>query len=62
MVWDGYSVTREFRGDRYQITIKNPNHVSTGVTKMMVDGKEVQGNIIPLAGDKKVHQVEVVLG
>jgi cellobiose phosphorylase len=62
MVWDGYSVTREFRGDRYQITIKNPNHVSTGVTKMMVDGKEVQGNIIPLTGDKKVHQVEVVLG
>ncbi len=60
--WDGYSVTREFRGDIYKITIQNPNHVSKGVVRMTVDGKEVQGNIIPLAGDKKVHEVEVVLG
>ncbi len=60
--WDGYTVTREFRGETYNITVKNPNHVSTGVTKMTVDGKEVAGNIIPLAGDNKVHEVEVVLG
>lgn len=60
--WDGYSVTREFRGDIYNISIKNPNHVSTGVSKLVVDGKEVSGNIIPFAGDKKVHEVEVVLG
>jgi cellobiose phosphorylase len=60
--WDGYTVTREFRGERYQITIKNPNHVSMGVAKMTVDGKEVEGNIIPFFGDKKVHTVEVVLG
>jgi cellobiose phosphorylase len=60
--WDGYRVTREFRGDLYQITVKNPNHVSKGVVKMIVDGKEVKGNIIPLAGDKKMHEVEVVLG
>ena len=60
--WDGYTVTREFRGETYKITVKNPNHVSTGVAKMTVDGKEVAGNIIPLAGDKKVHEVEVVLG
>jgi cellobiose phosphorylase len=60
--WDGYTVTREFRGDKYHIAVKNPNHVSKGVAKMIVDGKEVQGNIIPLAGDKKTHEVEVVLG
>jgi cellobiose phosphorylase len=60
--WDGYSVTREFRGDKYQITVKNPNHISKGVARMTVDGKKVQGNIIPVAGDKKVHEVEVVLG
>jgi len=60
--WDGYKVTREFRGDIYNVSIKNPNHVSKGVVKMIVDGKEVAGNIIPVAGDKKVHEVEVVLG
>jgi cellobiose phosphorylase len=60
--WDGYQVTRQFRGDTYKITVKNPNHVSKGVAKMTVDGKEVAGNIIPTVGDSKVHEVEVVLG
>lgn len=60
--WDDYKVTREFRGDQYHITIKNPNHVSKGVVKMIVDGKEIAGNIIPVAGDKRSHEVEVILG
>jgi cellobiose phosphorylase len=60
--WEGYNVTREFRGDIYHITIKNPNHVSKGVVKLTVDGKEVPGNIIPLVGDNKTHEVEVILG
>lgn len=60
--WDGYKVTREFRGDIYKITIKNPNHVSTGVASLVVDGNEVTGNIIPYVGDGKTHQVEVTLG
>lgn len=60
--WDGYTVTRVFRGDTYKITVKNPNHVSKGVVKMLVDGKEVTGNIIPFTGDKQLHEVEVILG
>lgn len=60
--WDGYTVTREFRGDKYHITIKNPKHVSTGVIKLIVDGREVKGNIIPEARDGKVHDVQVTLG
>ncbi len=60
--WDGYRVVREFRGDVFDITIKNPNHVSKGVAKLTVDGKEITGSIIPVANDGKRHIVEVVLG
>jgi cellobiose phosphorylase len=60
--WDGYEVTRHFRGDVFKITIKNPNHVSKGVAKMNVDGKELSGNIIPVFGDGKEHKVEVIMG
>jgi cellobiose phosphorylase len=60
--WDGYRVVREFRGDIFDITIKNPNHVSTGVAKLTVDGKEIDGNIIPVSKDGKRHIVEVILG
>ena len=59
--WNGYKVTRSFKGAEYEITIKNPNHVCRGVNSMLVDGKEVQGNIIPDLKSGK-HQVEVVLG
>lgn len=60
--WEEYSVTRVFRGDTYHIIVKNPNHVSAGVAKLVVDGREIPGNIIPVAGDKKSHEVEVILG
>jgi cellobiose phosphorylase len=60
--WDGYTVTREYRGDTYKITVKNPNHVSSGVAKVTVDNKEISGNILPLFGDGKQHEVEVILG
>ncbi|MDF2541867.1 MAG: hypothetical protein K0S47_1585 [Herbinix sp.] len=60
--WNEYSITREFRGDTYHITVQNPKHVCNGVSKLSVDGTEVSGNIIPVAGDQKLHEVIVVLG
>ena len=60
--WDGFSATRQFRGDTYDIEVKNPDHVEYGVKSMTVDGKPVEGNIIPVCGDGKTHKVEVVLG
>ncbi len=60
--WDEYSVNRVFRGNTYDITVKNPSHVSCGVKSLTVDGKAVEGNVIPFAADGKQHKVEVVLG
>jgi cellobiose phosphorylase len=60
--WDGFNVVRQFRGDTYEIEVKNPDHVCKGVKKLVVDGNEVSGCIVPVAGDGKSHKVEVVLG
>ncbi len=60
--WDGFNASREYRGATYKISIKNPNHVCSGVSKMIVDGTEVEGNIIPAFTDNGVHMVEVTLG
>jgi hypothetical protein len=27
-----------------------------------VDGKEIAGNVVPVFGDDKTHQVEVIMG
>ena len=59
--WDGMKATRQFRGETYDITDKNPNHVCKGVKSMTVDGKAVDGNVIPVMDGGK-HTVEVVLG
>jgi cellobiose phosphorylase len=60
--WDGYTVTRNFRNAVYEISITNPDHVSKGIRKLTVDGKECSGNILPIFGDGKVHKAEVVMG
>ena len=60
--WDGYKVSRRFRGAVYDIEIQNPAHVCRGVKKVTVDGKEISGNVLPAFGDGKTHKVEVILG
>lgn len=59
--WDGFTVTRIFRGATYNITVNNPNHVSAGVKSMTVDGKKIETNIAP-SFDSGVHEVIVELG
>ena len=55
-----YNVTRRFRGGEYNITVKNPDGVQKGVKSITVDGKEIDGNIVPNAEGK--HEVVVVMG
>ncbi len=59
--WDGFTISRLFRGATYNITVKNPDHVSSGVKSMTVDGKAVDGNVIPAFANGN-HAVEVTLG
>lgn len=60
--WKGFSAKRVFRGAIYNISVKNPAAVCTGVKTMLVDGKPVKGNVVPVFKDTKAHTVEVTLG
>ena len=60
--WDGFTASRTFRGDTFEITISNPNHVCKGVKSVTVDGNAIDGNVLPVFGDGKTHKVEVVMG
>ncbi|MBN2743401.1 MAG: glycosyl transferase [Marinilabiliaceae bacterium] len=59
--WEGYTVTRQFRGATYHIRVENPNKVSKGVKTLLVNGKPQDGNIIPLLPVGN-HQIVVQLG
>jgi len=60
--WDGFSITRKFRGATYNVTVSNPSHVSKGIKSVTVDGVAIEGNILPVFEVDTTHVVEVVMG
>lgn len=60
--WDSFKVKRVFRGAAYQIEVFNPKHLSSGIKTIEVDGKEIEGNILPVFSDREPHRVKVVMG
>jgi len=59
--WKTFSVKRKFRGAQYHIEVKNPNGRMKGVASLTVDGKTIEGNIIPLMPAGGTYRVEVVM-
>jgi cellobiose phosphorylase len=61
--WKGFTVKRRFRGVEYLIEVKNPQGISKGVKSLIVDGKQVAGNLLPPPGSGRTAvKVEVTLG
>lgn len=60
--WTGFRVRREFRNAVYDIRVRNPEHAQKGIKKIVVDGKEIPGNKVPLFEDNQTHDVDITLG
>lgn len=58
--WKEYNVKRKFRGSNYNINIQNPNGVCKGIKSIIVDGKNINGNIIKHQSGN--HEVTVIMG
>lgn len=60
--WEEFTLSRLFRGVRYNISVKNPDGVSKGVKSIICDGVRLSGNILPIFPAGSEHEVEVTLG
>lgn len=60
--WQGFSASRNFRGKKFLIIVRNPDGASKGVARMIIDGKPIAGNLIPADLPAGVHQIEVRMG
>ncbi|MGQ9478995.1 MAG: GH36-type glycosyl hydrolase domain-containing protein [Thermoproteota archaeon] len=60
--WPGFKVIRVYRGATYVIEVRNEEHVCKGVKQVIVDGKPIQGNVLPVFSDGGTHQVTVIMG
>lgn len=58
--WDGFTLTRQWRGAQYDITVENPEHVSKGVCQIFLDGALTEK--IPVQEAGSTHKVRIVMG
>ena len=58
--WEGFTATRAFRGATYQINVtrQGPGNEIT----LQVDGKPIEGSLVPLFTGGGLHRVEVMIG
>ena len=59
--WDSFEIEKDFRGSHLHIVVKNPGHVESGVKKLSVNGKELEGNYIPTELLTEQTEVEVLM-
>jgi len=65
--WDGFKVTRKYRGVSYHITVNNPQHVCKGVEKVTVNGGQAyaggaDGSLIRAAEGVDEVNVQITMG
>jgi cellobiose phosphorylase len=52
-------VRRKFREAEYEINVKNPNGKQKGVSRIVLDGHPLSGQVIPYSAGKHVVEVEM---
>ncbi|NWF49695.1 MAG: glycosyl transferase family 36 [Ignavibacteriaceae bacterium] len=58
--WNSFSVLRKFRNSVYDIQFVRKNDKSEKAVQIFVDGKKLNGNILPIKKSKKI-KVEVII-
>ena len=57
-----FELTRKFREGTYNIKVQNPDNVEKGVKSITVDGKAIDGCVIPYVKGKETYDVVVTMG
>lgn len=59
--WKEYQMQYKWKESIYNIKVKNPEGKNTGVSKVILNGEEVE-NCIKLDGSRNIYQIEVIMG
>ena len=57
-----FELTRKFREGNYNIKVQNPDNVEKGIKSITVDGKAIDGCVIPYIKGKETYDVVVTMG
>lgn len=56
--WEEYSIRYKFGESIYHIKVTNPNHKSTGISYIKLDGQDVESKQIKLISTGGIYQIE----
>ena len=59
--WKGFEVSRCWRGATFKIRVENPHGVNKGVKQRTLNGKLIQGAIVPQKAGS-LNEVSVIMG
>ena len=59
--WDGFTVSRQWRGATYRIEVRNPGHIEKGVRSVQLNGQTISGRI-PIQPQGSENELIVVMG
>ncbi len=60
--WKGFRISRIYRGEKFEIEVRNPRGVMKGVCRVEVDGVESPDRLVRPTGDGRSHKVVVEMG
>jgi cellobiose phosphorylase len=60
--WKDFRVTRIFRGKKLRVDVRNPAGVQKGVRSLVLNGKRLTGNFIPIEELAEDNLVTVEMG
>ena len=59
--WESFEIEKDFRGNHLHITVQNPGHVESGCKKMLVNGKEIEGNYVPVELLESHTEIQIIM-
>ena len=58
--WKEYTIKYQWKESIYNIKVENPNGKNTGITKILLNGNEVENNI-KLDGTRNIYNINVIM-
>lgn len=60
--WDGFKISKNFRGKKLNICVDNSVHTESGVKSVTLNGELLEGNYVPADKLTEINEINVVLG
>ena len=57
-----FTVSRRYRGAVYEVTVENPDGAEKGVRSVTMDGRPIEGNVLPVQPEGARVSVTVRMG